>query len=197
VGGGGAAAIPPCGAPKWFVINTLYGSVLDTVVLDLDNITGGTEVMLDVSAEVTAAVGAGAAKITFGFTSPDAIATNARNFFAFEGLDQGGTFGPNLAVDIVPEFDIADVNQDGSVDSLDFQQIAGDLFELTENLTGVNVNSDINGSGLVDFVDFRLWKNTPQGSAVFAALQTPEPATAGLLAMLVAAFSFSTRRRAC
>ncbi|MGI9430435.1 MAG: PEP-CTERM sorting domain-containing protein, partial [Bythopirellula sp.] len=175
-------------------LSPLYGAILDTVVLDLDNITADTKVDLDVTAEVQAAITAGAAKITFGLTSPDAIATGARNFFAFEGLDQGGgggSIGPNLQIDgNFTVFDPADVNMDGAVSTLDFQQISDDLFKLTADLTGVNINSDIDESGLVDFTDFRIWKNTPQGSAVFASMQVPEPTSVVLLcgaAMLITA----------
>ena len=201
-GFGGTAVLDSDGTTpiSWDNANGLYGAVLDTVTLDLDSLAVNEEVQLDVSAEVAAAVSGGASKITFGFTSPDAIATAARNFFAFEGVDQGagtgGSIGPNLTVDFEPEFDIADVNQDGVVDTLDFQQISDDLFELTENLTGVNVNSDIDGSGLVDFTDFRIWKNTPQGAAVLAAMGVPEPATGALLCIVLTGFAFFVRRMA-
>lgn len=184
---------------EWDNLNTLYGEVLDTATLDLDNIAVNQEVQFDVTAEIAAAVGAGASKLTFGLTSPDAIATGVRNFFAFEGVDQGaetgGSIGPNLSVDYIPEFDISDVNQDGIVSTLDFQQISDDLFKSVDDLTGVNINSDIDGSGLVDFADFRTWKNTPQGAAVIASMRVPEPSTGVTIALVVAAAALRFRRR--
>ena len=107
-GFGGTAVLDSDGTTpiSWDNANGLYGAVLDTVTLDLDSLAVNEEVQLDVSAEVAAAVSGGASKITFGFTSPDAIATAARNFFAFEGVDQGagtgGSIGPSLNVDFTP-----------------------------------------------------------------------------------------------
>lgn len=92
----------------WNGLNGLYGAVLDTAPgLDLDNMAIDDEVTFDVTAAIQTAVNAGDSKISFGFTSPDAVATGARNFFVFEGMDQGATFGPNLNVDftatVIPE----------------------------------------------------------------------------------------------
>lgn len=89
-------------------ISGLYGETLSTVTLDLDNMAADQRVDWDVTAAIQSAVDAGNSKLTFGITSPDAIATGARNFFAFEGMDQGGgggSIGPNLNVDFtaVPE----------------------------------------------------------------------------------------------
>lgn len=86
-------------------ISGLYGSVVDTVTLNLDTIAPNAQVDFDVTAEIQAAINAGSSKLTFGFTSPDAIATGSRNFFGFEGMDQGGdggSIGPNLNVDFTP-----------------------------------------------------------------------------------------------
>ena len=93
---------------SWNGINTLYGGVVSTVTLNLDTIAVNQQVDFDVTAAIQAAVDAGDPKLTFGITSPDAIATAARNFFAFEGVDQGGpggSIGPNLNVDFtaIPE----------------------------------------------------------------------------------------------
>lgn len=83
-----------------------YGAVIDTVTLNLDTIAVGTQVDFDVTVAIQAAIDANATKITFGLTSPDAIAAGNRNFFAFGGIVDGvdGTdIAPNLNVDFVPE----------------------------------------------------------------------------------------------
>ncbi len=108
----------------------------------------------------------------------------------------GSDIGPNLFVDFTPLFDIADVNRDESVDSLDFYQISDDMFELTEDLTGVHIYSDIDASGLVDFADFRIWKETPQGAAAWAAMQVPEPSSLIVLGTSLLLIG-SVRRRRC
>ncbi|MFT4550479.1 MAG: hypothetical protein ACI8XO_000390 [Verrucomicrobiales bacterium] len=89
-------------------ISGLYGATISTVTLNLDTMAINQQVDWDVTAAIQAAVTAGSSKLTFGVTSPDAIATGARNFFGFEGMDQGGpggNIGPNLNVDFtaVPE----------------------------------------------------------------------------------------------
>ncbi len=87
-------------------ISGLYGATISTATLDLDNMAVNQQVDWDVTAAIQAAVTAGDSKLTFGLTSPDAIATGARNFFGFEGMDQGGgaggNIGPNLNVDFTP-----------------------------------------------------------------------------------------------
>lgn len=106
---GGNAATDVGGTPANFTgISGLYGATVSTVTLDLDNMTIDQKVDWDVTAAIQAAVDAGSSKLTFGITSPDAISTGARNFFAFEGVDQGGgggSVGPNLNVDFtsIPE----------------------------------------------------------------------------------------------
>lgn len=109
-GGFGNSATVDGGGPSanFTNINGLYGGVIGSTTLDLDAMTPDQQVDIDVTAAIQAAIDAGNPKLTFGITSPDAIATGARNFFAFEGLDQGGgggTIGPNLSVDFtsVPE----------------------------------------------------------------------------------------------
>ncbi len=108
--GGPAATIDSNGlSATWTNLSGSYGSVIQTVNLNLDAIAPNTQVDFDVTAALQAAVSAGASKITFGFTSPAAIGTGARNFFAFEGMDQSiegggqGTIGPNLRVEVIPE----------------------------------------------------------------------------------------------
>lgn len=85
----------------WDNINRLYGSVLRSVSLDLDNLRDNQQVDFDVTELIAAAVTAGEKKITFGLTSPEAVATNARNFFIIKGVKRG-SYGPNLRVDFVP-----------------------------------------------------------------------------------------------
>lgn len=91
-------------------ISGLYGATIASVTLNLDTMAANQQVDFDVTALLQQAVDAGLTKATLGITSPDAIATGARNFFGFEGVDQGGesgsgTIGPNLTVDVtfIPE----------------------------------------------------------------------------------------------
>jgi hypothetical protein len=165
---------------NWNNLNGLYGTTVAQQSANLDTIEFNDQLEFDVTSEVTAAVANGLPQITFGITAPTAVTHGARNFFAWGGMREigstaGSDIGPNLAVDFSPQFVAADVNHDGVVDSLDFQQISGDLFTATVDLDGVNIFSDVDGSGLVDFADFRLWKNSPEGAAVLAALEVPEP----------------------
>lgn len=97
------------GAATFTNLSGLYGATIDTVTLNLDTIAPDTQVDFDVTSALQAAINAGSSKLTFGITSPEAIATGSRNFFGFEGVDQtpgtGGSIGPNLFVDYnsVPE----------------------------------------------------------------------------------------------
>ncbi|MEM7011741.1 MAG: c-type cytochrome, partial [Verrucomicrobiota bacterium] len=50
------------------------------------------------TATIAAAVADGAEKVTFGITSPDAVALKARNFFVLGGVTQG-TSAPNLRIE--------------------------------------------------------------------------------------------------
>lgn len=165
------------GVNPWATAGGDFGSPLATTVADVENINANEEVAFSsasLTAAIQSAVTAGDDFISFIYTAPQLEATGVRDFFAFAGDEpDAGELSPILSLDFSPQFDIADVNRDGVVSAADFFQISDDLFKTDAELTGVNVNSDIDGSGLVDFADFRIWKDTPQGSAV--ALTIPEP----------------------
>ncbi len=137
--GGPAATIDSNGlGANWTNLNGLYGSVIQTVALDLDAIAPDAQVDFDVTAAVQAAVSAGASKITFGFTSPAAIATGARNFFPFEGMDQSiegggaGTIGPNLRVEFssVPSVFVLTITPNGANYDFSWNSQPGKLYDL-------------------------------------------------------------------
>jgi hypothetical protein len=82
-----------------------------------------------------------------------------------------------------------DVDGDGSPDADDFFIIRDNLFDAVTSRSMGDLNSD----NLVDFTDFRLWKNAAPPS-VSAGLVIPEPAAIGLLLAGMAGV-FTRRRR--
>lgn len=98
----------------------------------------------------------------------------------------GGGEGNLAAMSINPFLTEGDANGDGLVNSDDFDVISEFLF--TSQSPGDNGDLDL--SGLVDFKDFRIWKNAPKsgfgsGAEAFAS-SVPEPTSlllvvAGLL----------------
>ena len=83
---------------NWDNFNTFYGPIISTAAsVNLDNIAEQEEVQFDVTAAIQAAVNAGEDSISFGITSPEAIATNARNFFAFSGVAENSAGGDDIA----------------------------------------------------------------------------------------------------
>lgn len=186
------------GTNSWSSAGGDFGAALATTSANVETIDLGEEVAFNsvsLTAAIQSAITNGDPEISFVLTAPDLEATGVRDFFAFSGDSAPGAneIRPNLNIDFSPQFDQADVNRDGTVDSLDFQQISNTLFEESSNLAGVLVNSDIDGSGLVDFADFRIWKETPLGAAFMATLSIPEPGTLTLLAtvLLIPALSRS------
>lgn len=89
-------------------------------------------------------------------------------------------------------FDVCDVDLDGSCNSADFNIIIGNLLG-----PGTRTDGDLNLDSVVDFEDFRLFKDDAVrvvGSSVFASWSAiPEPASAALLA--VGGLFIAIRRR--
>jgi hypothetical protein len=87
-----------------------------------------------------------------------------------------------------------DVNGDGQVNINDFHIIRGNLFKTGQT----RPQGDLVSDGIVDFADFREWKqNAPAGLAASASLagSIPEPATGLLLAIGGALAALASRRR--
>jgi hypothetical protein len=80
-----------------------------------------------------------------------------------------------------PEIQGCDVNESGTCDMVDLQIIA-DNFYKTVSTRG---EGDLNADGIVNFADFRIWKEHPLTIDLSAGLNIPEPSTA-LLCVLVA-----------
>jgi hypothetical protein len=87
-----------------------------------------------------------------------------------------------------------DVNNDGFVNAVDFGIIRANFLD---QVAGV-ANGDLDLNGIVDFRDYREWKDNrdPGGAgAGFGDFAVPEPHSAVLLAMGVAAAGAATRRK--
>jgi hypothetical protein len=106
-----------------------------------------------------------------------------------------GVRAPINAIQIVRGGLIAgDVNGDGQVNMADFDIIRLNLFKTGQ----IRSQGDlVGGDGVVDFADFREWKNNaPAGLAASASLSgsIPEPGAAGLLAIGVTLAAIARRR---
>jgi hypothetical protein len=106
-----------------------------------------------------------------------------------------GVRAPINAIQIVRGGLIAgDVNGDGQVNMADFDIIRMNLFKTGQ----IRSQGDlVGGDGVVDFADFREWKNrAPAGLAASASLSgsIPEPDAAGLLAIGVTLAAIARRR---
>jgi len=106
-----------------------------------------------------------------------------------------GFRAPINALQIVQRPEPGDVDGDGSVDIDDFHIIRGNLFETGQT----DADGDIAGvGGIVDFEDYREWKQFASAAAVAASLEflgnVPEPGSAVLLVLGAALASLSTRR---
>jgi hypothetical protein len=82
-----------------------------------------------------------------------------------------------------------DANKDGVVNGLDFELISNNLF--TAQSPGNGGDLDLNA--IVDFADFRLWKNIAPAE-IAAQYSIPEPSSLALLAL--GAFALVRSRRA-
>ena len=100
----------------------------------------------------------------------------------------------------LPPILVGDVNFNGIVDGVDYG-IIRDHFQMV----GVtHADGDVSGDGIVNFTDFRLWKNnrTAPGSAAGFEAEllglsgaVPEPGSLILLALGVLSLSVTTGRR--
>jgi hypothetical protein len=87
-----------------------------------------------------------------------------------------------------------DVTGEGTVDINDFNVIRDHLFDTVSPHT----DGDLNYDGIVDFFDFRYWKNNAPpavaASVSLSDLTVPEPASALVLAIGAALGAFAMRR---
>jgi hypothetical protein len=85
-----------------------------------------------------------------------------------------------------------DVNGDGQVNLADFHVIRGNLFKTGQTRAQGDI---IGGTGLVDFADYREWKNhAPAGMASAADIAVPEPGAVLLLAICGSIVALVPRR---
>lgn len=97
--------------------------------------------------------------------------------------------GIQLVQTIVEEPNACDVNADGVCNSTDFAILRDNLFQFDgETSFAGRVDGDLNGDAVVDFFDYRLFKDdplrivsAPPATGVAAAATVPEPAAVGLL----------------
>jgi hypothetical protein len=108
-----------------------------------------------------------------------------------------GFRAPINAIQITPFVDIpGDVNGDQQVNLTDFHILRGNLFKTGQT----RFQGDIAGAdGVVNFADYREWKSSvPPGLAASVSLfgdgAIPEPTSAMLMVLGVAAAAFGTRR---
>lgn len=91
-----------------------------------------------------------------------------------------------------------DVNGNGACNSTDFATIRDNLFQ-----AGVREDGDLNGDGMIDFADYRLFKDDPLRVTGFdppAATAVPEPtsvALVGICSMLGAGLVRRSSSRRC
>jgi len=85
-----------------------------------------------------------------------------------------------------------DVNDDGFVNAIDFGVIRANFLD---NISGV-ANGDLDLNGVVDFRDYREWKDNRDPSAIgVGEFSVPEPHSVAILAMGAAAVCARTRRK--
>lgn len=107
-GAGANAVVDGTGDPAhWTNTNGLYGAVIGTADVDIDNVAFGTRIDITITdlAYVNAALGG---TITFGIQAPGAQADGSRNFFALSGVVEntlaGDDTAPSLEINgVVPE----------------------------------------------------------------------------------------------
>ncbi|WP_442485212.1 LamG-like jellyroll fold domain-containing protein [Aeoliella sp. SH292] len=86
-----------------------------------------------------------------------------------------------------PEIQGCDVNESGTCDMVDLQIIA-DNFYKTVSTRG---EGDLNADGIVNFADFRLWKEHPLTIDLSAGVNVPEPSATWIC--LLAAYGITGR----
>lgn len=108
----------------------------------------------------------------------------------FELRNANGDDIPFLIEYTGTEIQLADYNDNGIVDGLDWPNVRDNLISDVSELTSIEryLNGDLNNDGLVNQLDFRQFKNlyeADQGVGSFAALlagtSVPEPSTVAIL----------------
>lgn len=86
-----------------------------------------------------------------------------------------------------PIYVAGDTNGDGNINTLDFDTIRNNFFKPLLGPT----NGDLNNDGIVDYVDFRVWKShaAPGAAAAVGGFGVPEPTSVllGALGLLLSA----------
>jgi hypothetical protein len=173
---GGAYTLTPTGGTP--IVK--YGSTMGTPTMHIED--PGTDI--DNSIDGTFLKFTGLTTPSFSLVADESLTTPA------------GFRAPINAVQIVSFVAPGDVNRDGQVNLTDFHIIRGNLFKTGQTRAQGDL---IGGDGIVDFADFREWKqHAPPGMAagVSFADNIPEPTSSLLFAVGGALAAFVGRRSA-
>jgi hypothetical protein len=171
---GGAYTLTPGGGGTPIV---KYGSTLANPTTHVED--PGTDIDLSLDGTYLKFTGLNATSFTL---TGDASLTTPNGFRA-----------PINAVQIVSFVKPGDVNRDGNVNLTDFHIIRGNLFKTGQS----RAQGDLIGNGIVDFADYREWKNNvPAGLAASAEFfgAIPEPSAAMMFAIYGALVALFIRR---
>jgi hypothetical protein len=93
---------------------------------------------------------------------------------------------------LITGFDYGDFNRDAKVDSADYVLWRKTLFQ-----TGSNLPADGDNSGMVDLLDYGIWRENfgRQSSASSASAAVPEPTTSFVSILLLLGASLRRRQR--
>ena len=112
-------------------------------------------------------------------------------------MNDGPLLGKTFELDYVRlvEIDPGDANLDGFVNSLDFELISDNLF----NTVAAGTSGDITGNGVVDYADYRLWRErndiqvAANGAVGARARQCAADSTGGVFCAMLA----EAKQRGC
>lgn len=93
---------------------------------------------------------------------------------------------------VAPKF--GDVDLDDDTDLIDFEAIRANLFRDFGETEVTRADGDLNGDGLVNFVDYREWKTEYDSENQPASFAVPEPASASLFLLSMMGLAISRRR---